>query len=162
MYNVTKKHYFLALAGLSFLVITSVFLNLPERTLATMLSQTSNFRQGIRVCNNAPGSGRIYMAFGVSGPQSSRIRTVGWYGANEGQCVVLQSSSIDQRSNYYLYAISGANSRLFWEGFQQLCVRSPERFRIDDAQNTRNCRTTRNFYRLSTRNRSHHTEYLEN
>ena len=156
-----NQYFLLAVTSVSVLV-ASASIQPPAATSSSVrLSQNDDsFRRGIRVCNNAAGSGTIYMAIGVLRNPNRRTRTVGWYSADEGECVII-ANRIDSRSSYYLYAQASNNNRLFWEGRSRLCVRSPQAFDIGNAGSTRNCSATRNFYRLNTRNRSRLTEYLD-
>lgn len=156
-----NKYFLLTVTSVS-VFVASASIQPPAATSSSVrVSQNNdNFRRGIRVCNNAAGSGTIYMAIGVLSRRDRRTRTVGWYGAEEGECVII-ANRIDGRNNYYLYAHSSDDRRLFWEGRNRLCVRHPQRFNISNAANTRNCSATRDFYQLQTRNRSRLTEYLE-
>lgn len=158
--NLNINRYFLFAATSVSILAASVVIEPPAVTSSPVrVSQNNdNFRSGIRVCNYAEGSGTIYMAIGVLSNQGRRTRTVGWFSAEEGECRII-ANRIDARNNYYLYA--HGSDGLFWGGQNQLCVRHPQGFDISNAANTRNCGSTRGFYRLNTRNRSSLTEYLE-
>lgn len=153
-----NKRQFFVLSSFAVFLGTPAFSEISNSLSALTISQSDNeFRQGIRVCNDALGSGTIYMAIAIYGRSESRI--VGWFRANEGECTILVNN-IESQTAYHLHAFSKDNDGLSWQGYYDICIPPIEGLNIQTVSPHAGCQR-RLFYTLDTTNRRQLTEYLQ-